>query len=147
MNNATFLIEHASANPNENKAREHYIQEVGPISASYGAVPVTTYALTTYALSEKVDAHSQNGATPSVCAVISFPSKDAIYNVFADESYQSLVKYHDKGFSSISYFIGTEQIAYDSIGSLYAISDRQFNGLNVDAFTDAPLYKVMTKRW
>ncbi|OUS28633.1 hypothetical protein A9Q99_11510 [Gammaproteobacteria bacterium 45_16_T64] len=101
MKTPVFLIIQATANPEEGDARQYYLENAGPITAGHGAVTVATYALTESLGSD---------VAPEVCVVVSFPSRESVDSAFSDPDYQRLVSYRDKGFSSIQYFVGTEQI-------------------------------------
>jgi len=102
MNMPVFLIINATSNANESDAKARYQAKSQPIAAKYGAVPVANYSLT-----ESLDEHQ----APEVCVIISFPSKESIYQLFADAEYLKIVEDRDLGFSSLRYFIGNERVA------------------------------------
>ncbi len=101
MNEPVFLIISASPNPKQDEARNSYAQQAQPISAKHGAVQVASYNL-----NEALD----GGAMPAVCVIVSFPSRQAIYDLFDDPDYKRLVVHRDLGFESVRYFIGNEQL-------------------------------------
>jgi len=102
MNMPVFLVINATINPAEETALNRYFKNSKPLTQKYGAVPVASYSLTE-ALDEKQH--------PEVCAIMSFPSKETIYQLFNDPDYLAIVKDRDLGFSAIRYYVGHEQVA------------------------------------
>jgi len=101
MHNPVFLIITASPDPAQEVARTEYLQQAQPVSAKHGAIQVASYQL-----NESLD----GGSMPAVCVIVSFPSRAAIHDLFADPDYQRLIAHRDLGFTSIRYFIGSEQV-------------------------------------
>lgn len=102
MTQPVFLIITATANGQETAAHDEYLKQSAPISAQYGAVQVANYRL-----GEALDGQ----AKPEHCIVVSFPTRQSIYELFADPNYQALITLRDLGFKAIRYFIGSEKIA------------------------------------
>jgi uncharacterized protein (DUF1330 family) len=96
-----FLIINATPNKGEAKAHDEYLQMARPISARHGAVRVANYLL-----SEALDGQSH----ASNCIVVSFPTRQSIYDLFADPDYQALIALRNTGFAAVRYFIGSERI-------------------------------------
>ena len=101
MSEPVFLIITATPNVSERRAHDEYLRKAAPICAHHGAVRVANYRL-----SEALDGQDK----PEHCLVVSFPTRQAIFNVFTDPKYQRLVKLRDMGFTAIRYFIGSERI-------------------------------------
>lgn len=101
MTQPVFLIINATANRQEPEAHDEYLKRSAPISAQYGAVKVANYCLT-----ETLD----NQAMPEHCLVVSFPTRQSIFDLFSDPEYLKLTKLRNLGFEAIRYFIGSETI-------------------------------------
>lgn len=101
MTQPVFLIISATANEQELGAHDEYLKKSAPIRAQYGAVRVANYCL-----SEALDGQGK----PEHCLVVSFPTRQSIFDLFSDPEYQALIKLRNLGFKAIRYFIGSEKI-------------------------------------
>jgi len=101
MSQPVFLMVEASPNPNEISAMQSYLGKAPLVTKEHGGVPVATY---------DVAGVYDNNDKPAVFAVISFPSKEAIDNLFSDPAYEALVPERDRGFSHLRYYIVNERI-------------------------------------
>lgn len=101
MSQPVFLIVEATPNPAEKEALQSYLSKAPLVTKEYGGVPVATY---------DIDTVLDGGDKPAVCAVISFPNRDAIKGLFNDPAYEALIPERDLGFSHLRYFIGSEKV-------------------------------------
>ncbi|MEH6348118.1 MAG: DUF1330 domain-containing protein [Bermanella sp.] len=101
MTQPVFLMVEATPNPAEMAAMQSYLSKAPVITKEHGGVPVATY---------DVASVLDNNAKPAVFAVISFPSKEAIDNLFSDPAYEALVAERDRGFSHLRYYIVNERL-------------------------------------
>lgn len=96
-----FLHIEATPNPNEKAALHAYFSQVPSIMKQHGGVPIATY---------DVEHALDNEKCAAVFVVVSFPSKDAINQFFADNNYKAIVPMRDRGFSHLRFYITSERI-------------------------------------
>lgn len=96
-----FLHIEATPNPNKREALQSYLSQAPRLIQAYGGVPIATY---------DVERAFDNADSPAVFIVISFPSRDAIENFFADSDYQAIVPLRDLGFSHLRFYVTSERI-------------------------------------
>lgn len=101
MNKKIFLIIEASPNPKNPEALKSYLAAAPVITKKYGGVAVAKYNVET-ALDE--------GVNPAIFAVMSFPDRASIGDLFNDPEYKKLIPLRELGFSKIRYYICNEQI-------------------------------------
>ena len=96
-----FLHIEATPNPNEMDALKSYLSQVPAIIQQHGGIPIATY---------DVECALDTDDSPEVFVVVSFPSREAIDNVFADIAYKAIVPLRDRGFSHLRFYITSERI-------------------------------------
>jgi len=101
MNVPVFLHIEAIPNVLEPEALQGYLSQVPLIIKQHGGVVIATYDVE-QALDDKESA--------AVFIVVSFPSREAIDELFKDKSYQAIVPLRDKGFSHIRFYVTSERI-------------------------------------
>lgn len=101
MTQPVFLLIEATPNPIEKDAMQSYLTKASVVTKEHGGVPVATY---------DVETVLDDDDKPAVFAVISFPSREAIKNLFNDPAYKALIPMRDLGFSSVRYFIVNERV-------------------------------------
>ena len=101
MSSKNFLIIEATANPENPEALKSYLSSAPVITKEYGGVAVAKYNVET-ALDE--------ADKPSMVAVMSFPDRASIENLFNDPEYKKLIPLRDLAFSDVRFFICNEQI-------------------------------------
>ncbi len=100
MENKTFMVVHATPDPENMEDLQKYGAQSYAILASHGGVPVANY---------KVQSVLDSGDKPDMIGVFSFPSPEAIQDLlFNDPEYQKIVPFRDKGFKSIRFFVSSE---------------------------------------
>jgi len=101
MDQPVFLMVEATPNPNEPEAMVSYLGQAPVITKRHGGVPVATY---------DVQSVMDNNDKAAVFAVISFPSRIAIGELFSDPAYVALIPERDRGFSHLRYYVVNERI-------------------------------------
>ncbi len=96
-----FLMIEATPNLENREDLQSYLSQAPAITRKHGGIPVATY---------DVEKAIDSGEIPSVFAVMSFPNRDSVHELFNDPEYQKLIPLRDKGFKSIRYFICNEKI-------------------------------------
>lgn len=96
-----FLHIEATPNPHEKRALHTYLSQTPQLIHAHGGIPIATY---------DVERALDGANSPEVFIVLSFPSRDAINNFFADSAYQALAPVRDLGFSHLRFFITSERI-------------------------------------
>lgn len=96
-----FLLIDAKPNPDEKEALQTYLSQAPTIIKEHGGVPVATY---------DVDQPLGETNQSAIFGVISFPSSEAIHNLFLDPDYQAIVPVRERGFSRIHFYIVNERI-------------------------------------
>lgn len=101
VSQSVFLLIEANPNPNQKEALQDYLTKAPAITAEHGAVLVARY---------NIETALDGGEKSALFAVMSFPDRQAVDNLFNDPKYKALIPSRDLGFSSIRFFIGTEKI-------------------------------------
>ena len=91
-----FLHIEVTPNPNEMEALQSYLSQAPRLIQAHGGVPIATY---------DVERALDDANSPAVFVVVSFPSRDAIDNFFADRAYQAIVPVRDLGFSHLGFLL------------------------------------------
>ena len=99
MEQPVFLMVEATPNPDQKEALQAYLSQAPVVTKVHGGVPVATY---------NVETAMDDGETPAVFAVISFPSRGAIQALFNDPAYKALIPERDRGFDHIRYYMVNE---------------------------------------
>ena len=105
MNKPVFLLIEATANPEFEFERQHYLQNAAPITARFGGTHVAGYSV-----DEVLETIIEGEQPPGVLVVMSFPDRDRISALFCDDQYKALVPFRDKGFQHIRYSICNELV-------------------------------------
>lgn len=101
MTQPVFLFVEATPNPDEKTSLQAYLTQAPVITKAHGGVPVATYDIETVL---------DGGEKPAVYAVVSFPDREAIKNLFNDPDFEALAPLRERGFSHIRYFIANERV-------------------------------------
>ncbi len=101
MSTPVFLMIEATPNPQALQDMTSYLSRAPAITKGHGGVPVASYDV--QSVMDKKD-------KPSVFAVVSFPSNEAITALFNDPAYLALVPERDRGFSHLRYYVVNERI-------------------------------------
>ena len=96
-----FLMIEATPDPQQQEALQAYISQAAPIGERHGGVPVATYT---------VDTPLDNQQSAGLFAVVSFPDKRAIDNMFADPDYHALIPQRNQAFSHLRYYVVNEKL-------------------------------------
>lgn len=96
-----FLFIEAKPNMAAKSSLQKYLSKVPAIVAQYAGVPIATY---------DVEKTLDEFDAPSVYSVISFPSRQAIEDFFADKEYQQLIPIRDQAFSYLRFHLTHERI-------------------------------------
>ncbi len=96
-----FLHIEATPNANEIEALQSYSSSVSAILHKHGGIAIATY---------DVERSLDGAESPAAFMVVSFPSRAAIDDFFADSAYQSIVPLRDLGFSHLRFYITSERI-------------------------------------
>jgi len=113
MNLPVFLIIEATPNPTYKKELLHYLSQVPAVFKQHGAVPIASYDIESALKLDNsivVEEKPSSRVVPGVIAVLSFPNKDAILNLFNSPEYQALVPVRDLAFTQLGIYIGNERI-------------------------------------
>lgn len=94
-----ILIIIATVNPGEPEALDHYLHSMNALYAEAGAKPVGRYRISRPLMGEK---------TPSLIAIMEFPSQEALDQVFKSTAYQGLLPYREKAFLSLEAYLSEE---------------------------------------
>jgi len=97
-----FLHIEATPNPNEMAALQSYQSQVPHLIQAHGGIPIAIY---------DVEQALDDADSPAIFVVVSFPTRNAIDNFFADSAYQAIVPVRDRGFSHLRFFITSERIS------------------------------------
>ncbi|MBV1883122.1 MAG: DUF1330 domain-containing protein [Pseudomonadales bacterium] len=109
MNKPIFLLIEATANPEFEFERQHYLQNAAPITARFGGTHVAGYSVEKV-LEETLEETIEGEQSPDVFVVMSFPDRNKISALFCDDQYKALVPFRDKGFQHIRYSICNELV-------------------------------------
>jgi len=96
-----FLHIEATPNPDEEEALQAYLSKAPKVIQAHGGVSIATY---------DVEKALDDTNHPAVFIVVSFPTRDAIDNLFTDEAYKALIPQRDKGFSHLRFYVTSERI-------------------------------------
>jgi len=95
----TLLWVEVASSPEREAATNEYLQQAGPITAGHGGQRLNTYQVT--------DSLGHNNAL-QLAMLFSFPSEQAIHDLFDDPEYKKLLPIREKAFSEIRYTILNE---------------------------------------
>ncbi|MBC8755953.1 DUF1330 domain-containing protein [Kordia sp. YSTF-M3] len=95
----SIMIVNAVLDPNEKEAFALYSERSGPLFKNVGAKPISKYKVAQNIVGDK---------KLQVVAIMEFPSKKAILDVFESEAYKELLPLRAKAFTELEVFIGKE---------------------------------------
>lgn len=99
MSEKSLMIVNAKLNPDEKEAFAYYSEQSEPLFKKVGGRSITKHKITETLIGDY---------QPSVLAIMEFPNKQAILNVFESKGYKELITFRDKAFSKLNVYVGND---------------------------------------